>query len=137
MQLGWLDTNVFVHALQPNDREYARSRAVLDALADGRAEGWLSPLVAHELTYVLRRFSAYQTRAAIQTDLLAILDNPNVRVEDKPLLIAAVTRWAVGASIAFVDAYLAELAQRDAAPVCSANTRDFTTTPNSYVTAVL
>lgn len=136
-QLGWLDTNVFVHALQPNDREYARSRALLDALADSRAEGWLSPLVMHELTYVLGRFPAYQTRAAIQTYLLAILASPGMRVEDKPTLIATVARWSVSASIGFVDAYLAELAQRDAVPVCSANARDFPVTPNSYVTAVL
>ncbi len=99
VQLGWLDTNVFVHALQPNDHEYARSREVLDALAGGRAKGWLSPLVAHELTYVLRRFPAYQTRTAIQTYLLTILSNPNVQAEDKPMLVAAVTRWAVSASL--------------------------------------
>jgi len=137
VQLGWLDTNVFVHALQPNDREYARSREVLDALAGGRAKGWLSPLVAHELTYVLRRFPAYQTRAAIQTYLLTILSNRNIQAEDKPMLVAAVTRWAVSASLAFVDAYLTELAQRDTVPVCSANARDFPLTPNSYVTASL
>jgi predicted nucleic acid-binding protein len=123
VQLGWLDTNVFIHALHPNDREYVRSRAILDALADGRAEGWLSPLVAHELTYALRRFPAYQTRTAIQTYLLAIASNSNIQVEDKPTLIAAVTRWATSASIAFVDAYLTELAQRDAIPVCPANAR--------------
>ena len=52
-------------------------------------------------------------------------------------LVAAVTRWAVSASLAFVDAYLTELAQRDTVPVCSANARDFPMTPNSYVTAVL
>ena len=137
VQLGWLDTNVFVHALQPNDREYARSRAVLDTLADGRAKGWLSPLVAHELTYALRRFPAYQTRTAIQTYLLTILDNPNIQAEDKPMLVAAVTRWAMSASVAFVDAYLTELAQRDTIPVCSANARDFPNTANSYVTAAL
>ncbi len=32
--LGYLDTNLFVHALYPNDPHYPRCRALLAALAD-------------------------------------------------------------------------------------------------------
>jgi hypothetical protein len=37
--------------------------------------------------------------------------------------------------MSLVDAYLAELAQRDNVPVCSANARDFAGVSNSYATA--
>jgi hypothetical protein len=51
VQLGWLDTNLFIHALYAGDREHARSCGLLNALADGRAEGWLSPLVLRQLPF--------------------------------------------------------------------------------------
>jgi predicted nucleic acid-binding protein len=137
VQLGWLDTNVFIHSLYRGDREHARSRALVEALADGWAEGWLSPLVVHELTYTLARRPQFSTRAAVHTYLLEILNAPGVRVEDDLALRGALGRWAAGATIGFVDAYLAELAQRDGLPVCSANARDFAATPNSYAMAAL
>src|SRR4051794_17260966 len=135
--LGWLDTNIFIHALITNHREHARGRALVDALTDGRAEGWLTPLVAHELTYTLGRFPQYQTRAAIYAYLSDIMATPGVLAEDKPTMLAAVGRWAAGPRLSFVDAYLTELAARDGLPVCSANARDFPATPNSYTTAAL
>lgn len=133
-QLGWLDTNLFIHALYAGDREYARSRLLLDALADGRAEGWLSPLVLHELSYALSRRPGYGTRAAIHTYLLAILGVPGIHVEDEATVRAALSRCASGA-LSLVDAYLGEFAQRDNMPVCSANARDFTGVSNSYAAA--
>ena len=33
--LGYLDTNLFVHALYPNDPHYPRCRALLAALVEG------------------------------------------------------------------------------------------------------
>lgn len=133
--LGWLDTNIFIHALITNHREHVRSRALVDALTDGRAEGRLTPLVAHELTYTLGRFPRYPTRTDIHTYLASVVAAPGVIVDDKPTLVAALGRWAASASLGFVDAYLAELAARDGLPVCSANARDFPSTPNSFTTA--
>ena len=134
IQLGWLDTNLFIHALYAGDREHARSRALLEALSDGRAEGWLSPLVLHELTYTLLRRPEFANRADISTYLLSILNTPGVRLEDPPTLRATLARWANG-SVGFVDAYLTELAQRDGTPICSANQRDFAEVNNSYINA--
>jgi predicted nucleic acid-binding protein len=37
LALGWLDTNIFMHAPITSHREHARSRALVDALTDGRA----------------------------------------------------------------------------------------------------
>jgi len=47
-----------------------------------------------------------------------------------------VTRWGT-TSVAFVDAYLTELAQRDSLSVCTVNARDFPGIANSYATAAL
>lgn len=134
--VGWLDTNIFIHAIKINDPHRPRCLDLLKALEDGRAEGWLAPTVAHELSYVLSRLPHFNTRTAIGTYLNAILSYPGVRAADKPLLVATVARWA-GDTMGFVDALLAELAQRDGLPVCSVNARDFPATPNSYATAVL
>ncbi|HVA92107.1 MAG TPA: PIN domain-containing protein [Chloroflexota bacterium] len=130
-QLGWLDTNLFIHALYTGDREFARSRALVDSLADGRGEGWLSPLVIHELTYVLSRRPEFPTRAAVHGYLASILHASGVQLEDSTTMRAAAARWATG-TVSFVDAYLTELALRDELPVCSANRRDFLDVDNSY-----
>lgn len=136
VDLGWLDTNIFVHAVTLGDPHRARCLDLLDALSDGRATARLAPTVAHELSYVLSRRQAFSTRVTIAAYLHNILAAPGVLADDKPGLSAAVERWAAGA-MSFVDALLAELAQRDGVPVCSVNARDFPTTPNSYTTAVV
>lgn len=135
VELGWLDANIFIHVLSPADAHYARCKDLTDALADGRAEGWVCAPMLHEVSYVLSRRQAFGTRAVIATYLLEILNAPGVRAADKDTLIATVNRWGASASIGFVDAYLAELAQRDGLPVCTVNARDFPTTPNSFATA--
>ena len=40
-ELGYLDTNLFVHALYPNDPHYPRCRTILTALAEGEATALL------------------------------------------------------------------------------------------------
>jgi predicted nucleic acid-binding protein len=137
VQLGWLDTNVFVHVLYPGDREHQRCRALVEALEDDRAQGWLSFAVMHELTYTLSRKPGFGTRTAIAIYVNSILSYPGVLADDKDVLVNTVARWAASTTIALVDAYLAVLAERDGMPVCSANARDFPATPNSYATAPL
>lgn len=136
VELGWLDTNVFVHAMSANDPHQPRCRAILEALENDTAHGWIEPIIIHELSHVLSRRQAFGTRAAIAIYLTALLSYPGVLAPDKPLLASTVARWAAG-TVGFVDAYLAELAQRDGLPVCTVNARDFPTTPNSFATAAL
>lgn len=136
VEIGWLDTNIFLHAITPGDPHGPRCRDLLKALEDGRAVGWIASTVIHELSYVLSRRRAFPTRSAIAAYLIAILHYPGIQASDKPLLTATIARWA-GSTIGFVDALLAELAQRDNLPVCSVNARDFPVTPNSYATAAL
>ncbi len=130
-QLGYLDTNPFVHALFPQDPHYPRCRVLITELNGGNAEGWLDPLVIHELTYVLLRLPHFPDRTAVEVYPQDILRAPGVRAPQRALLLAALARWA-GRGGGFVDAWLATQALADGQPVCSANVRDFPDVPNAF-----
>jgi predicted nucleic acid-binding protein len=131
VQFGWLDTNLFVHALFPRDPHHARCRVILEALERGTGEGWLDPLVVHELSYVLGRLPAFPDRAAIHTYLRTVLLMDAVQADDKPGLLEALARWATG-RVSLVDAWLAVVANRRGLPVCSVNRRDFPDVVNTF-----
>jgi len=133
-QVRWLDSNLFVHTLFRNDANYARCRAIQQSLQDGDAEGWIDPVVVHELTYVLSRQRQFRTRVAVQEYVRDILLVESIHAEDKDGLLQAITRWA-RQNVGFVDAWLAVLAQRRGLPVCSVNAVDFAGVPNSYADA--
>src|SRR6184192_1522732 len=136
-QLGWLDTNLFVHALFPREPHHARCRAIVRALEEGRAEGWLDPLVVHELSYVLSRLGQrFPTRTAIEEYLRGILLIDAIHADDKAGLLEAVARWEIGRT-GFADAWLAVRARRRGLPVCSVNQADFGSMPNTFLTARL
>ncbi|HXT35500.1 MAG TPA: PIN domain-containing protein [Chloroflexota bacterium] len=134
--LGWLDTNIFVHALFKNDPQHDRCRAVLQALQDGRATGWVDVLVVHELTYVLGRLPQFTSRAVIHEYIRGILAPATIHADDKQALLSTLARWATE-NVGFADARLAVLAQARGLPICSANQRDFTGVTNSFVTVHL
>lgn len=77
-QFGWLDTNLFVHALFPRDPHYVRCQAIFDALESGAAEGWIEPMVVHELTYVLGRLPSLRDRTAVHEYLRTVLSKDGV-----------------------------------------------------------
>lgn len=130
-QLGWLDTNIFVHSLYVNDTHCGRCRSLLEAISRGDAEGWVDPIVLHELTYVITRRQLFPTREAIHQYVRSMLIWENLHAEDKDGLLQALARWA-RQNVGFVDAWLAVLAQRRGLPVCSVNAVDFAGVPNTY-----
>lgn len=130
-QLGWLDTNLFVHSLHTNDPHRARCTELLQALQSGDAEGWIDSVVVHELTYVLSRQSQFPNRHAVLRYIRRILLASGVRTDDAEGLLDAVTLWAAR-GISFADAWLTIRAARRGLPVCSVNVRDFPATPNTY-----
>jgi predicted nucleic acid-binding protein len=134
--LGWLDTNIFVHALFANDIHHHRCRAILQALQAGRVSGWMDVLVVHELTYVLGRLPQFTTRDDIHQYIRGILSLIAVHAEDKEGLLATLARWATE-KVGFADARLAVLAQRHGLPVCTVNQQDFAAVSTSFVTARL
>lgn len=130
-EFGWLDTNVFIHALFPNDSQYTRSAEIIDGLVQGTGWGWISPLVVHELTYVLQRLVQFPGRQDVGTYLAGLLAGDTVLCTDKDVVLAALSRWSTQ-SVGFVDAYLHEMALHTDTPVCSANVRDFPGVANSF-----
>ena len=75
VQLGWLDTNIFVHSLFPNDQPYPRCQAILKALDEGRAEAWVDVGVLHELTYSLMRMRLFPSRLGAYTYIEEIISS--------------------------------------------------------------
>jgi predicted nucleic acid-binding protein len=130
-KFGYLDTNIFVHALFPRDAQHARCRTILAALEQGTGEGILDPLVIHELTYLLLRLPHFLDRAAVEVYLRDLLRMTGVQASQRSLLLAALSRWASRGG-GFVDAWLATLALTDGQPVCSANVRDFPDVDNTF-----
>lgn len=130
-ELGWLDTNIFVHAIFPHDPHYERCVMLLQALEIGRATAFLSPLVVHELTYVLLRLPPFQSRADAYRYIHAFLLADSIHMDEKDQVIQALTLWA-STGIGFVDAFLSAAATHDGTSVCSVNERDFLGITNSY-----
>jgi predicted nucleic acid-binding protein len=122
MSNGYLDTNVFMHALT-HDEHAQECIAFLDALERGAIVARLDPLVMHELTYTLSRFAKQLSRLDVGTYLVSILEWPGVQ-SDKALLIDTVRRWSQTPGLSFVDAYLAAAAGRDAVPIYSKNVKE-------------
>jgi predicted nucleic acid-binding protein len=129
--LGYLDTNLFVHVLYPNDPHYPRCRAILSALADDQAIGWLDAIVVYELTFILARRRRFPDRQAIARYVRGIIEAPGVMAPDKQVLIAALDRW-VTQGVGFADAWLYVRSANDGKSICSANSRDFGGVQNTY-----
>lgn len=133
-QLGWLDTNIFVHAVIESHNEHPRCNALIAALRSGRAEAYIDVTVVHELTYVLLRLRQFRTREAVREYVDSILRVEAIHAEDKDVLRAVLGRWATF-GMGFVDAWLRASADRTGLPVCSANAKDFPDVQNSFLNA--
>ncbi len=123
MNEGLVDTNVFVHALLV-DEGSAKCRAFLDGVRDGSISVEVHPLVVHELTYNFMRFRVFADRRVIAEYIRSVLQWPGI-VSDVTVLDRALDRWGGEQRVAFVDAFLIELALRDNLPVYTMNRRDF------------
>jgi predicted nucleic acid-binding protein len=130
--LGWIDTNIFIHALFRNDPHYRSCRAIIDALEAGEAECWIDPLVVHELTYVLLRQSQFASRGEVHQFIQNLLLCDAVLAQDKNLLIDALARWATE-GVSFADAWLYVLARRRGMPICSVHRADFPNLENTFL----
>ena len=120
--VGWIDTNVFVHA-QTTDGHSAACRAILHRLQAGEARGHLDPVVVHELTYALRNVLHWDKRT-IAKYIASIISWGTLDVaggEDP--VVSAVAIWA-RENISFADALLASRAMLDGSMVCTENVRD-------------
>jgi predicted nucleic acid-binding protein len=116
---GLLDTNVFIHA-QTHDAQSEECLRFLEAVKSGRVEAHIEPIVLHELSYALPHYRKGMTRAEVAEYLLAVLEWDGI-TGNKGELVSTVERWRITPGLAFVDAYLAELAMRRQCPVYTKN----------------
>lgn len=123
MSSGFIDTNVFMHALT-RDEHSSECRAFLECLRQGEVKVRLEPYVVHELTYALPRLEKRWTKESLSELLLMIIGLPGVEC-DRGLLETALSRWISSQRISFVDALLWAAALNTASPVYTINNRDF------------
>ena len=104
-----LDTNVLVRYVAQDDPDQAsRASAVIDGFSEDDP-GFVSLVVAAEVTWVLRR--AYRVGdATIATVIRSLLDATEVIVQEHDAVRRALDR--TGASPEFTDALIAELGHR-------------------------
>lgn len=122
MPEGLLDTNVFIHA-HTADLHAAECRAFLAALEAGTVRAYLEPVILHELSYALRHYLKEISKEDIAQYLLSVLTWRGVQGE-KDLMAQAVERWMRTDGLAFVDAYLAEVATQRGCVVYTKNVRE-------------
>jgi predicted nucleic-acid-binding protein len=131
IDLGYLDTNIFVHSLHPKDETYARCREIITALEEGSATGQLDVTVVYELSFILARGRRFPDRLAIAEYIQSILTMTGVIVEDTEILKTALERWATR-GVGFADAWLFARALASETSVCTANARDFSGVRNTF-----
>jgi predicted nucleic acid-binding protein len=122
MNSGYVDTNLFVHAIS-HDAHTDECTQFLGALEQGTIQARLEPIVLHELSYALPCFAKHLSREDVARYLLSILDWPGILC-NKPICADTVNRWRQTPGLGFADAYLAALASRDDAPVFTKNVRE-------------
>lgn len=122
MSSGYLDTNLFVHAIS-HDAHTDECRRFLGALEQGTIQASLEPIVLYELTYALPRFAKQLGREDVAVYLLSVIDWPGILC-DKATYADALNRWRRTPGLGFADAYLASLSLRDEMPVFTKNVRD-------------
>lgn len=123
MNDGFVDTNVFMHALT-RDENSAECRAFLECLRQGTLRVRLEPYVVHELTYALPRLEKRWTRERLAEFLLMVIGLPGIDC-DRSLLESALSRWVSSQRVSFVDALLWAEALHSATAVYTINDQDF------------
>lgn len=118
MREVWLDTNVIVRFLTGQPPElFKRARRLMERAAAGELVARVSHVALAETVWVLGSFYGREP-AAIAGTLRSFVLADGVRVDDTDTLLDAL-RLMVDSNVAFVDAYVAATARREAAPVAT------------------
>jgi predicted nucleic acid-binding protein len=121
---GLLDSNLFIHALYRRDPLYRQAREIVERLETGADQGWIDPLVVHELLYTLEHLHLMATRQERHTFARALVTMPGAACEHRDWLLEALDRWST-ADVSFVDAWLWAQARQRRLPICTSNARHF------------
>jgi predicted nucleic acid-binding protein len=114
----WADANILLRFLTGTPEDHAaRARRLIKRAEDGEVTLRLAPVIVAEAVWVLGSFYKY-TRQEIAAALIPMLSTRGIQTVDRDRVINALTRMAER-NVAFVDAYLAEIARAEDAPVAS------------------
>lgn len=131
--IGWLDTNIFVHS-RTHDKHSAACQRAMDGLAAGETKGRIDPVVVHELTYTLvGKFGFSKQMAADYINMILGWDSVEVIGGKEP--IYAICIWQEH-DIGFADALLAARAMLDGSQVLTINARHIERTGATAATPV-
>jgi predicted nucleic acid-binding protein len=119
---GLLDTNILIHSITRDEHSTECSR-FLDLVSSGEVRARLEPVVVHELTYALPRYTKQLTRQDVATMVVNLIELPGIEA-DTELLKESVLRWAATPGLGFVDAYLAAIANREDRIIYTKNVRE-------------
>jgi predicted nucleic acid-binding protein len=113
----WADANILLRFLTGTPEDHAaRARRLIKRAEDGEVTIKLAPVIVAEAVWVLGSFYKY-TRQEIATVLIPMLATTAIQTVDRERVVNALSRMAER-NVAFVDAYLAEIARaKDAAVV--------------------
>jgi predicted nucleic acid-binding protein len=120
---GFVDTNVFIHALS-RDSHSEECKSFLRALAEGRTTAILDVTVVHELSWSIPKLLHDLQKADVAELLMTFVSWPGVEC-DRAFLAGTVRAWGSTPGLGFVDAYLAEKARASGLTVFTKNRRDF------------
>lgn len=114
----WLDTNVLLRFLTGDPPEqFRRAQRLMRRAADGEVLLHVTHVVLAEAVWVLGSFYGHE-RDAIAETLRSFILADGVSVEQPDTALEAL-RVMAESKVAFVDAYVAATARRNAAPVAS------------------
>ena len=113
------DTNIILDVLLKREPHFSASAAALDAVGQGKVEGYIAGHAVTTLAYLLQRHLGPRTSRAVLGDLLS-------KMRVAPLTDAAIRQALVGPFDDFEDAVSHAVAQEAAVSVIvTRNVRDF------------
>jgi predicted nucleic acid-binding protein len=114
----WADTNILLRFLTREPRELAeRARRLIEQAERGTVTIKLAPVIVAEVVWVLGSFYR-RSQPEIAGALIPLLTTTAIQTVDGERVVAALSRMAER-NVAFVDAYLAEIARAEGAAVAS------------------
>jgi predicted nucleic acid-binding protein len=122
--LGFVDTNIIIHALRRGNPLAPPCQSILDGLEDGTYHGILDVFVVYEALHLLERLGFMPDRPTRAAYLRAIITLPSVTVPDQAAVLIALERWE-HSDVSFVDAWLWARARATRNPVCTTNRKHF------------
>lgn len=125
MECFWVDTNVIINFLIDRGQHSVAPREIMQMAKDGEIGLYLSPIVAAECCFILRK-QYHIERSDISDVLTKLFDQPSFLGDEKPLIIDAVGSLKINSRISFEDAYIAATAKRHyESKIVTSNERDF------------